>query len=116
MLGGSLDGRGVWGRMDTCVCVTESLCCPPEIITLLISYVCRMVNSFSPVRLFVTLWTIAQQPPLSMGFSKQEYWSGLPCPTAGDLPNPGIEPVSPVLQEDSLSLCHWGNLLYSNIK
>ena len=117
MLGSSLDGRGVWGRMDTCVCVTESLCCPPEITTtLLISYVCCMVNSFSPVRLFVTLWTIAQQAPLSMGFSKQEYWSGLPCPPPGDLPNPGIEPVSPVLQEDSLSLCHWGNRLYSNIK
>ena len=42
---------------------------------------------------FVTLWTIARQAPLSMGFSRQEYWSGLPCRPPGDLPNPGIEPV-----------------------
>ena len=50
--------------------------------------------------LFVTLWTVALQAPLSMGFSRQEYWSGLPFPTLVDLPNPGIEPmslVSPVL-------------------
>ena len=46
------------------------------------------------VRLFVTLWTVAQQAPLSMGFSRQEYWTGLPCPPPGDLPHPGIEPVS----------------------
>ena len=43
----------------------------------------------------VTLWTVAHQAPLSMGFSKQEYWSGLLCPPLGDLPNRGIEPVSP---------------------
>ena len=43
---------------------------------------------------FVTLWTVAHQAPLSMGFSKQEYWSGLPCPPPGDLPDPGIEPMS----------------------
>ena len=41
-----------------------------------------------------TLWTIAHQAPLSMRFSRQEYWSGLPCPSPGDLPNPGIEPAS----------------------
>ena len=46
--------------------------------------------------------TIACQAPLSMGFSRQEYWSGLPCPPPGDLPNPGIEPRSPALQTDSL--------------
>ena len=46
------------------------------------------------VRLFVTLWTVTHQAPLSVGFSRQEYWSGLPCPPPGDLPNPGIEPVS----------------------
>ena len=40
------------------------------------------------------LWTVARQPPLSMGFLKQVYWSGLPCPPPGDLPNPGIEPTS----------------------
>ena len=51
------------------------------------------------------LWTLARQTLLSMEFSRQEYWSGLPCPPPGDLPNPGIEPTlpaSPVLQEDSL--------------
>ena len=47
-------------------------------------------------------WTVALQVPLSMGFSKQEYWGGLPCPSPGDLPDPGIEPRSPALQADSL--------------
>ena len=46
---------------------------------------------------FATAWTVAHQPPLSMGFSKQKYWSGLPLPTPGDLSDPGIEPMSPVL-------------------
>ena len=49
-----------------------------------------------------TLWTVACQTPLSMGFSRQEYWSGLPFPSLGDLPDPGIEPGSPALQADSL--------------
>ena len=49
---------------------------------------------FGQVRLFVTQWTISHQAPLSMGFSRQEYWSGLPCPPPGDLPDPGIEPTS----------------------
>ena len=50
----------------------------------------------------VTPWTVARQAPLSMGFSRQEYWSGLPFPSAGDFPNPGIEARSPALQADSL--------------
>ena len=50
----------------------------------------------------VTPWTVACQAPLSMGFSRQEYWSGLPFPSPGDLPNPGTEPRSPALQVDSL--------------
>ena len=54
------------------------------------------VKSFSSVLLFATLWTIAHQAPLSMGFSGQEYWSGLPFPPPGDLPDPGIEPESPL--------------------
>ena len=49
-----------------------------------------------------TPWTIACQAPLSMGFSRQEYWSGLPFPSPGDLPDPGIEPGSPALHADSL--------------
>ena len=50
----------------------------------------------------VAPWTVAHQAPLSMGFSRQEYWSGLPFPSLGDLPKPGIEPESPALQADSL--------------
>ena len=50
----------------------------------------------------MTSWTVAYQAPLSMGFSRQEYWSGLPFPSPGDLPDPGIEPRSPALQADSL--------------
>ena len=53
-----------------------------------------VLSCFSHVGLFVTLWTVACLAPLSMGFSRQEYWSGLPCPPPGDLPNPGIKPVS----------------------
>ena len=53
--------------------------------------------------LFVTPWTVAHQAPLSMGFSRQEYWSGLPFPSPGDLPDPGIEPRSPTLQADALT-------------
>ena len=51
----------------------------------------------------VTPWTVAHQAPLSMGFSRQEYWSGLPFPSPGGLPDPGIEPPSPALQVDSFS-------------
>ena len=50
----------------------------------------------------MTTWTVAQQAPVSMGFPRQEYWSGLPFPSPGDLPDPGIEPVSPVLQANFL--------------
>ena len=49
----------------------------------------------------VTPWTVAPQAPLSLGFSKQEYWSGLPFPSPGDLPDPGIEPESPALQAEA---------------
>ena len=53
-----------------------------------------VLSRFSHVRLFETPWTKAHQAPLYMGFSSQEYWSGLPCPSAGELPDPGIEPTS----------------------
>ena len=53
-----------------------------------------VLNCFSHVQLFATLWTVACQAPLSLGFSSQEYWSGLPCPSPGDPPSPGIESVS----------------------
>ena len=64
------------------------------------------------VKLFATPWAVAFQAPLSMGFSRQEYWSGLPFPPSGDLPNPGIEPRSPALQVDSLTLTLWGSPMY----
>jgi len=57
----------------------------------------KKVKSLSRVHLFATQWTIAYQAPPSMGFSRQEYWSGLPFPSPEDLPNPGIEPGSPAL-------------------
>ena len=60
------------------------------------------VKSFSRVPLLVTPWTAAYQALPSMGFSRQEYWSGLPFLSPGDLPSPGIEPVSPALQADAL--------------
>ena len=61
---------------------------------------------------FVILSIIALQLPLSMGFSRGEYWSGLPWPPPGHLPDPGIKPVSPALQADPFPLSHWGNLVY----
>ena len=63
-------------------------------------HVC-MLSCFSPVRLFATLLTVAHQAPLSMGFSRQEYWGGLPFPSPGDLPDSGVEPRSPALQVES---------------
>ena len=60
------------------------------------------MKSLSRVLLFATPWTVASQAPPSLGFSRQEYWSGLPFPSPGDLPNPGIKPGSPVLQADTL--------------
>ena len=59
-------------------------------------------QSLSCIQLFGTKWTVACQPPLSMRFSRQEHWSGLPCPPPGDLPNPVIESRSPTVQADSL--------------
>ena len=65
-----------------------------------------MPSCFSLVRFFGTPWTVAWQTPLSRGSSKQEYWSGFPCPPPGDLPNLGIKPRSPASQADSLPLSH----------
>ena len=70
------------------------------------------LSCFSHFRLFVTLWTIARQALLSTGFSRQEYWSGLPSPPPGDLSDPGIKfksPASPALQAASLLLSYWGS-------
>ena len=70
--------------IDVCVCVC----------------VCVLVTQSCPT--LYDPWTVAHQAPLSMGFSRQEYWSGLPFPPPWDLPDPGIEPRSPALQADSL--------------
>ena len=71
------------------------------------------MKSLSHFRLFATPWTIAYQNPPSMGFSRQEYWSGLPFPSPGDLPDPGIEPGSPALQADALPSEPPGRSLYT---
>ena len=72
-----------------------------KVISLLFNILSRLVitflNHFSCVLLFVTPWIVTCQAPLSMEFSRQEYWSGLPCPPPGDLPHPGIKPRSPAL-------------------
>ena len=71
-----------------------------------------MLSHFSRVWLFVILWTVALQVPLSMGFSRQEYWSGLPCLPPGHFPDPGIKPVSPAataLKSSSLPLSQQGS-------
>ena len=70
---------------------------------------CCMFSHFSCVRLFVTPWTVARQAPLSVGFSRQEYWSRLPLPSLRDLVKPELQPASTslALQADSLPLRHW---------
>ena len=74
-----------------------------EVSITLIDYVIfGYVKSLSRVRLFATPWTVVYQAPQSTEFSRQEYWSGLPFPSPGDLPNRGIEPGSPCLQADTL--------------
>ena len=71
-----------------------------------------LAKSLQSCLTLATPWTVTHQAPLSMGFSRHEYWSALPCPSPGNLPDPGMEPVSPVapaLQADSLPLSHRGS-------
>ena len=68
------------------------------------------VKSLSRVRLFATPWTVAYQARPSMGFSRQEYWSGLPFPSPGDLPDPGIKPGSPTFQADATDNAKFPNI------
>ena len=72
-----------------------------QIFSMLLDTYCAVLGH-SVMSKSATSWTVARQAPLSMEFSSQEYWSGLPCPPPGDLPNPGIEPRSLALQADSL--------------
>ena len=90
------------------------LCIHKSLLYVCISGAC-MLSHFSCVLLFVTPWTVACQAPLSVRVSRQEYWSGLPCPPPEDLPNPGIKPtsvMSPALQGDSLLLAPPGKPLH----
>ena len=89
-----------------CVCVCAQSCpalcdpmdcSPPGSSVHGILQGCVCVFALSHVRLFVTLWTAVHQAPLSMGFSRQQHWSQLPCPPPGHLPDPGMESVSPAL-------------------
>ena len=74
-----------------------------------------MLSCFIRVWLFATLWTVAHKAPLAVGFSKQEYWSGLPSPPPGDLPNPGIQPRPLALPADSLPLSYQGSQIIQYI-
>ena len=105
------------------LCIAPILVCvlPKQALHmyLFIYYVC-VLSCFSRVHLVATPWNVAHQAPLLVGFSRQEYWSGLPCPSPGDLPDSGIEPISPVAparQADSLALSHQGSLyLFTTIE
>ena len=78
-------------KMNVYMCITESLCYTAETNSVINQlHACSVTKSC----LFATLWTVAPQAPLSMGLPRQEYWSGLPFPSLGDLPNPGIETSS----------------------
>ena len=76
--------------MCVCVCVLKN---PKSHFLMTTCFCCSCCSAVSHVRLFAAPWTVALQPPLFMGFSRQEYESGLPCPLPGDLHDPGIEPM-----------------------
>ena len=84
----------LWGRILNPNIHSIALCVFPLSSLYFLSAVC-MLSHFSSVWLFDTLWSAGHQAPLSMGFSRQEYWSGLPCPPSGNVPNSGIEALSP---------------------
>ena len=82
-----------------------------QFVSLCHAYIC-VLSHFSCVQLCATLRTVAHQTPLSMGFFRQEYWSGWPCPPLGDLPDPGWNPhlLSPALTGRFYHQCHLGSL------
>ena len=89
----SLAGRGAPGRREKWPSTICELCIHIQYVIVLVT------QSVQP---FATPWTVAHHAPLCLGSSRREYWSGLPFPSPGDLPNPGIKPRSPALQADSL--------------
>ena len=93
---------------QTCI-VTLAANIPHQSGTFITFWWVVYVQSLSHAQLFAVPWTVAHQVPLSLEFSHQEYWSGLPFPSPGDLPNPGIEPASPAWQADYLPLRHLGS-------
>ena len=134
-------GHEVTVRMKTCFTRTENqnirrglgpwcymeLACLPQIVHLQsllhkeVTFLCLCVKSFSCVCLFATPWTVAHQAPLSMGFSRQEYWSTVVIPFSRGLSLPGIKPQSPTLQADSLPCeppgkpsCYFSGFCYSS--
>ena len=82
-------------------CKIILICCfnPISFLVIIYTVTTNCVYLSTHVQLFATPWTVAHQAPLSMGFSRQEYWSGLPCSPPGDLPNPGLNP--------GLMHCRW---------
>ena len=86
---------GAWWAAVSGVTQSRTDWCDLAAAEAAVSSMCAWALShFSHAQIFVTLWTVTHQAPLSMGFSRQEYWSGLPCPPLGELPDPGIEPMS----------------------
>ena len=109
--GGFRKGRGTRDQITNICWITEKarefqkniyLCFIEKVIQTLVSPLKKSESEVSHVWLFVTPWTVAHQVPPSMEFSRQEYWSRLPFPSPGDLPNPGIKPRSPALQADAI--------------
>ena len=93
-----LDPGIAFGLSVKCESVTRAL----KTVDMEINCWIAVVALLSRIQLFATPWTVARQAPLSMGFSRPEYWSGLACPSPEDLSDPGLEPGSPALQADSL--------------
>ena len=104
----NFSSTGEWQKSNThCFLINE---------TFYINLFACLMSHFSLVWLFATPWTVACQAPPSMGFSKQEDWSGLPFPPPGDLLDPGIIPTSPAvpsLRVDSLLLSHWEPIIFN---
>ena len=111
---GRLESVSGWWRWVTCTMLTWKAVSGWWKVSLHRLYVC-VLSCFSRVWLFATLWSIAHQALLSMKFSRQEYWSGLPFPSPGDLPDPGIEPRFPSLEADSLTSEPPGKPIYKPI-
>ena len=84
--------------------ISKTIIIPSQYKCKILSAIVKVkVKSLSHVQLFATPWSVPYQAPPSMGFSRQEHWSGLPFPSPGDLPDPGIEPWSPAFQADTLT-------------